>query len=190
MHAAVVLPGLQQLGEELCQFALLESASVPAARGQWGEAMVRIEEGLALNDSIGNRAERPLLLALAARLHRWRGRFGAAVQLCSDATELARQVGADWMLSWAQTEQGAALSELGAPDQAIAHLEDGRRIARACHSTGCGRPLPGRTAGPPAGRSARRPSRRPTRRVPCASPAIVASGPSRSPGRVLGVRGS
>jgi hypothetical protein len=97
--------------------------------------MARIHEGLALNNRIGNRAERPLLLALAARLHRWRGRLGAALAQCSDAAELARRVGADWMLSWAQTEWGALLMELGAPNHAIAHLEDGLRIARACQST-------------------------------------------------------
>ncbi|WP_345378621.1 BTAD domain-containing putative transcriptional regulator [Pseudonocardia yuanmonensis] len=128
-------PQLRPDGEWYLQFVLLESAYVPAARGQWNVADARVEEGLALNDRIGNRAERPLLLALAARLDRWRGRLDAAWARCVDACELATRVGADWMLSWARTELGALHLDLNEPGQAIDRLEEGRRIARACNSS-------------------------------------------------------
>ena len=129
-----LLPELERLLRGLgdlwrLHWAMFESSFPPMARGQWDRARGRIDEAIELTGRAGHTAFVPWYLAHHGWIERSRGRYGAALSLGRQATELADEIGHPWWTAFAETTLGWTLTELGAVDEAIEHLDRGLRSA-------------------------------------------------------------
>jgi hypothetical protein len=97
--------------------------------GTLGTRRSRIEEALALNLRSGHLRYRPMFLAHIGWIHRSRGEYGRALSVGRDAMDLAVETGHPWWMAIASAMLGWTLTELGALDEAVLHLERGLEAA-------------------------------------------------------------
>jgi len=129
-----LLPELEEIlrrGSELwyLQWAVFESSFEPMARARWDEAESRVQEALAINRRVGDRADEPYFLAGLGSIHRARGNYGTALQVGRQAVERASELDRGWWVAWCEALLGATLLEVFAVDEAIGHLHRGLRAA-------------------------------------------------------------
>jgi tetratricopeptide (TPR) repeat protein len=111
------------------EWNVFESSFVPLAQGRWDAAVARIEEALALNLRSGHLRYRPMFLAHIGWIHRSRGEYGRALSVGRGAMDLAVETGHPWWMAIASAMLGWTLTELGALDEAVLHLERGLAAA-------------------------------------------------------------
>jgi len=123
------------------QFVLFESAFVPMAAGRWDEAIRLVEEGLELCHRIDDRGNEALYLGAMCWFERARGRYGRALELGKEATEVASAAGHMEWTAWASVALGWAYQDLLLHDEATERLRVGLAAAEAAgaeiHRTRC-----------------------------------------------------
>ncbi|MGH8975780.1 MAG: tetratricopeptide repeat protein, partial [Acidimicrobiia bacterium] len=110
-------------------FTLAETSFAWAASGDWPEAFRRLDEARRLNVELGDRTNAAYGLTLQAWLERARGRYEEAVSLGRAAAAAAQEGRNTQWTAWSEVNLGAILAELGAFDQAVERLEEGRSAA-------------------------------------------------------------
>ena len=133
-------------------WSLLEWSFVPAGSGRWDEALVRIDEGLAVLRQAGFHTHEAVFLETLARLRRARGDAEAALETVDEAAARARRSeNLEWW-AWTAATGGWTLLDLGRVDEAIERLDAGLATAHRAAA-----PMPAfRCAGLLAGAHARR----------------------------------
>jgi class 3 adenylate cyclase/tetratricopeptide (TPR) repeat protein len=124
---------IEESSEDLTvlQWALLEGAFVPLARGQWEQAAtlltrardVMLERGQTVHDA-------PFAAGLCW-LHRSRGDYGEAIELAREVAETTHDFGAGEWAAWLDADLGWALLESGDPAGAVDVLARGASAAEA-----------------------------------------------------------
>ncbi|MBB2894288.1 AAA family ATPase [Flexivirga oryzae] len=102
----------------LRQWALLESALVPAAAGDWAGARARVDEALAVNRETGYAAYTGFFLAQRSWLARLAGDLDAALTDARRAVLETADPSHPWWYATAVGCCASALLELGRPDEA------------------------------------------------------------------------
>ncbi len=129
-----VLPSLREVlghGEEpfYLEWAIFESALLPAAEGRWEEALEIEYEALDLARTVGDRSTQPYLLAGIASLHRSRGDYRSALEVGRRAVDVALELDHGWWVAWTEAMCGWTLTEVFAVEEATRHLERGLEAA-------------------------------------------------------------
>jgi class 3 adenylate cyclase/tetratricopeptide (TPR) repeat protein len=110
--------GLLYETEFFLMWALVESATVPMARGEFEEAAARAAEALALVERRGSVGHTPVFHEALCRLGRTRGDYAAALAHGRRAVEAAnRSTIREWG-AWAAATQAWTLLDLRAPEEA------------------------------------------------------------------------
>ncbi len=111
------------------QFVLAEGSFASAAAGDWDGAVRRLDEAEAINEALGTPYVLPYVLTLRAWLERARGNYQAAVTVARSASAGAHAARNLQWTAWTEAHLGAILADLGAFDEALAHLDAGRVAA-------------------------------------------------------------
>jgi tetratricopeptide (TPR) repeat protein len=120
-------PLLRRLGDlHYLQWTVFESAVIPAAAGDWAEALRRIEAALDLNRRSGYLVHEPWFVAHSARVHRWRGDTEAALNAARRSVALVEEMPHSWWIPTTQTQLAIALLDTGDVDAARAALQAAR----------------------------------------------------------------
>jgi tetratricopeptide (TPR) repeat protein len=116
---AELLPLLERLGADwLRQWAVLESAVVPAAAGDWTNALLRVDRALELNQATGYDAYAGFFRAQRAWLARLAGDVDTALAEGRRAVAETSPVAHPWWHATAVGVQATTLFELGRRDEA------------------------------------------------------------------------
>ena len=105
------------------QFSLFEPFVCGWATGDWEDALARVRAGLAVNEEIEDRGNRPLFVGALGELERCAGRLGPALRLGAEAAGLANELGHGEWICWSEYALGTALLESDSIEPAIEHLE-------------------------------------------------------------------
>jgi DNA-binding SARP family transcriptional activator len=111
------------------QFVLAEGSFASAAAGDWDGAFRRLDEAEAINEALGTPYVLPYVLTMRAWLERARGHYQAAVTAARSASSGAHAGRSLQWTAWTEAHLGAILADLGAFDEALAHLDAGRAAA-------------------------------------------------------------
>jgi tetratricopeptide (TPR) repeat protein len=123
----------KRLGDSfLLEYAVLESAFALLGRGEFDQARARIGEALDLNEELGDISHRALFLDALGWLERSRGDYDAAIEIGTEAFELARRLAPPDFVAWAAATLGWTLLEAGREADAVAVLVDGLDRAESC----------------------------------------------------------
>jgi tetratricopeptide (TPR) repeat protein len=93
------------------QWAVFDSSIPHLAEGRREPAESAVEEALALNRQIGDRAQEPYFLAALGWLHRAAGDYGRALAAGREATALAVALEHPWWIGWSEGLFGWTLLE-------------------------------------------------------------------------------
>jgi tetratricopeptide (TPR) repeat protein len=127
-----LLPLLERLGGTwLQQWAVLESALVPAAAGVWPTALARIDRALEINRETGYDAYAGFFRAQRAWLARLSGDLETALSDGRDAVAEASPTAHPWWYATAVGVQATTLLELGRWDEAASLSATGLAVLRA-----------------------------------------------------------
>ena len=122
--------GLLYETEFFLMWALVESATVPMARGDFDEAEARAAEALTLVERRGSIGHTPIFHEALCRLGRTRGDYAAALAHGRRAVDAAdRSTIREWG-AWAAATQAWTLLDLQAPEEARHLLEPWAERAR------------------------------------------------------------
>jgi class 3 adenylate cyclase/tetratricopeptide (TPR) repeat protein len=113
------------------QFSLFEPFVCGWATGDWEDATARVRAGLAVNEEIEDRGNRPLFVGALCELERCAGRLGSSLRLGTEAAALATELGHGEWICWTECALGTALMEAGSVEPAIGHLERAVAAGRA-----------------------------------------------------------
>jgi DNA-binding SARP family transcriptional activator/tetratricopeptide (TPR) repeat protein len=127
-----VVPELERVARrtgrlETLQWAILESAFVPMARGQWPSAVARIRSALEVNRRVGYSAHASMFVAHLGWIHRSRGQYAQAISVGRQAVVQAEESDHPWWMAFAAAMLGWTLTETGDVDDAVRTLEAGLR---------------------------------------------------------------
>ncbi len=107
----------------------MESAYVPLARCDFDEAAARAERGMAGFLRVAALPTAVLFLDCRGWIDRVRGDYERALALGEQAVEVACRYTFEEFRGWSTAGLAMTLLELGAPERAIPHLEDGRAVS-------------------------------------------------------------
>src|SRR5712691_3574654 len=111
------------------QFALYQGCYVPIGQGRWDDAIVQLEEALALNRRIGDRGNEPIYTSTLCWVHGSRGAYAHAIENGRLAVNRSDELGHTELLGWNAGCLGWVLLEAYALEEAVALLERGREAA-------------------------------------------------------------
>jgi tetratricopeptide (TPR) repeat protein len=100
-------------------------------KGEVGQAVPRLEEALRLHLQFGFRQAQPWFSAFLAEAHRRAHRLETALELASQAVELARTTGTQPGIGWAERTLGRIAQDRGALGDAEDHLQEALRAFEA-----------------------------------------------------------
>jgi predicted ATPase len=127
------------------QFALYQGCYVPMGVGQWDDAIAQLEEVLAINRRIGDRASEPVYESTLAWVHRNRGAYEQALQHGRRAVAQSEALGLAESTAWSAACLGWTLLEVDALEAAVHYLKRGLEAAKGtmalCHALRCIGPL-------------------------------------------------
>ncbi len=111
------------------EWTLLESGFVPLARGDFDEALRRIEEALAMVRRRGRVMHEAVFIEALCWANRSRGQLGIAIESGNEGSKLAHSVDSHEWAAWVDATLGWALLDARAAGAAITTLERGLRSA-------------------------------------------------------------